>query len=116
MDASLWGKARDDKQGGGPAMRLLLRTVAVPPASSARPRCAIGSYSALALPGRSTQPIQPTMTTETDAVQRSDDRGVDQPLATVNGPAEPVTPLTVTVTQICPGFVAGAAPLRARML
>jgi hypothetical protein len=26
--------------------------------------------------------------------------GVDQPLATVNGPAEPVTPLTVTVTQI----------------
>lgn len=81
MDASLWGKARDDKQGGGPAMRPLLRTVAVPPASSARPRCAIGSYSALALPGRSTQPIQPTMTTETDAVQRSDDRGVHQPLA-----------------------------------
>lgn len=25
---------------------------------------------------------------------------VDQPLATVNGPAVPVTPLTVTVTQI----------------
>jgi len=41
---------------------------------------------------------------------------VDQPLATVNGPALPVTPLTVTVTQIWFGLAAGAAPFRTRML
>lgn len=41
---------------------------------------------------------------------------VDQPLVVVNGPADPMTPLTVTVTQIWPGLAAGAALFRARML
>ena len=73
------------------------------PATRARPR--------RRSPGRARAPSREATGPSGRAVVR-----VDQPFVVVNGPAVPVTPLTVTVTQIRRGWRPGAALFRARML